>query len=484
MRLAGGTRLLSDARLMRRASRGDQRAFAAIYERYHQSLYRFCLSILGGAEDAQDALQNTMVKALRSLPGEEREIQLKPWLYRIAHNESVELLRRRRPGVEMDPELVAAAGEPAETAALRERLRQLLRDLSALPERQRAALAMRELAGVGFEQIGEAFGTSAAVARQTVYEARLSLRQMEEGREMSCEKVMWQLSEADGRVTRRRDVQAHLRVCRECREFRDSIAERERDLAALAPLPAVASAGILHALLGGGQASASAGLAGAAGAGAGKVVVSSAVVKSVATVAVVATIGASAADRGGLVDLGLPGGKGGSETQGQVTPGAGTADGGSSASYADDGSQIAGRHRVGRSNATARETAPGRDGKTPSSNRGQQTAAEHKADPGSQPRKAHGHTRGTSESAHKGSGRSRGAKTRSHGAAGHAHSGSGKSHKASAGNGASQGQAAPNSGKQEKAPQPAPAEPTISQPPEPESSGAGGGGGGRTESSP
>ena len=483
MRLAGGTRLLSDARLMRRASRGDQRAFAAIYERYHQSLYRFCLSILGGAEDAQDALQNTMVKALRSLPGEEREIQLKPWLYRIAHNESIELLRKRRPRVEMDPELVAAAGEPAETAALRERLRQLLRDLSALPERQRAALAMRELAGVGFEQIGEAFGTSAAVARQTVYEARLSLRQMEEGREMSCEKVMRKLSEADGRVTRRRDVQAHLRVCRECREFRDSIAGRERDLAALAPLPAVASAGILHALLGGGQASASAGLAGAAGAGAGKVVVSSAVVKSVATVAVVATIGASAADRGGLVDLGLPGGKGGSETQGQVTPGAGTADGGSSASYADDGSQIAGRHRVGRSNATARETAPGRDGKTPSSNRGQQTAAD-KADPGSQPRKAHGHTRGTSESAHKGSGRSRGAKTRSHGAAGHANSGSGKSHKASAGNGASQGQAAPDSGKQEKAPQPAPAEPTISQPPEPESSGAGGGGGGRTESSP
>ena len=91
------TLLHSDARLARRAATGDERAFATIYQRYHQDLYRFCLAILGNPEDAQDALQNTMVKALRALPGERREIQLKPWLYRIAHNESIDLLRRRRP---------------------------------------------------------------------------------------------------------------------------------------------------------------------------------------------------------------------------------------------------------------------------------------------------------------------------------------------------------------------------------------------------
>ena len=68
------------------------------------------LAIVGNPEDAQDALQNTMVKVLRSLPGEKRRVQLKPWLYRIAHNESVELLRRRRRDEQIDPELAAAGG--------------------------------------------------------------------------------------------------------------------------------------------------------------------------------------------------------------------------------------------------------------------------------------------------------------------------------------------------------------------------------------
>src|SRR5258707_15158222 len=93
---AGLTRVLSDGHLAERAVKGDERAFAAIFRRYHQSLYRFCLAITGDSQDAEDALQNTMVKVLRALPGEERRIELKPWLYRIAHNESIELLRWRR----------------------------------------------------------------------------------------------------------------------------------------------------------------------------------------------------------------------------------------------------------------------------------------------------------------------------------------------------------------------------------------------------
>src|SRR5215212_6319892 len=107
----GFARLLSDERLTQRAVGGDERAFAAIFRRYHQSLYRYCLAIVGNPEDAQDALQNAMVKVLRALPGEERRIDLKPWLYRIAHNESIDLVRRRRESRELDAEL--PSGEPA-----------------------------------------------------------------------------------------------------------------------------------------------------------------------------------------------------------------------------------------------------------------------------------------------------------------------------------------------------------------------------------
>src|ERR1700761_6665763 len=78
------------------ASRGDGRAMAAIFRGHHQPLYRFCLAIVGNQQDAEDALQETMVKVLRALPGEKRTIVLKPWLYRIAHNESIALLRRCR----------------------------------------------------------------------------------------------------------------------------------------------------------------------------------------------------------------------------------------------------------------------------------------------------------------------------------------------------------------------------------------------------
>jgi len=281
-----------------------QRALASAYRRHHQAIYRYCLAIVGNPDDAQEALQNTMVKALRALQGERRAIKLKPWLYRIAHNESIELLRKHRDVVAIDPEVVSSDEGPAEAAAQRERLRQLLSDLHELPDRQRAALTMRELGGLGFEEIGEAFGTSKAVARQTVYEARLGLRELEAGREMGCGEVMHRLSNADGRVARRRDIRAHLRGCPDCRAFRDGIQERQRDLSALAPLPAAASTATLHAILGAKSGTTGgAGLAGVGGASAGKAVATSALLKSAATVAAVAAIGVGVADKEGLVDL-------------------------------------------------------------------------------------------------------------------------------------------------------------------------------------
>jgi RNA polymerase sigma factor (sigma-70 family) len=304
----GGARFLPDERLARRAVEGDQRAFATIYDRYHQGLYRFCLAIVGNPQDAQDALQNTMVKVLRALPGEQRRIELKPWLYRIAHNESVELLRRRRPAERLDPETMARGGDLAEGAELRERLRRLIADLDQLPERQRGALVMRELGGLDFAEIAAALGTSPAVARQTLYEARLGLREMDEGREMTCATVTRALSDADGRVTRRRDIRAHLRACPDCRRFREELAGRRGDLAALSPLPGVAAAGLLQGLLGGSGGS-GAGVAGATGgAAAAKSLGATAAIKSAATVAVVAAIGVGVADRGGVIDIGPWGG--------------------------------------------------------------------------------------------------------------------------------------------------------------------------------
>jgi RNA polymerase sigma factor (sigma-70 family) len=323
---AGLSRWLSDERLTRRAIGGDERAFGAIFRRYHQSLYRYSLAIVGNPEDAQDALQNTMVKVMRALPGEERTIELKPWLYRIAHNESIDLLRRRRESRHLDAEQATPGRGLAEDVATRERLRRLLVDLRELPERQREVLVMRELAGLGFDEIGAALETSEAGARQTLYEARQSLRQMEEGREMGCDEVTRALSDGDGRVIRRRDVRAHLRACAECRRFRDDIKERRQDLAAISPLPAVAAAAMLQGLVGGSGATGG-GLAAVLGGGAAKTISTSAAAKGVATVAV-AAVGVTAADRSGVIHVGLPGEGGAKPSQSApAVPGPGPSQG-------------------------------------------------------------------------------------------------------------------------------------------------------------
>jgi RNA polymerase sigma factor (sigma-70 family) len=302
----------NDRRLARRAARGDQDAFAAIFRRYQQDLYRYCVAILGDPQDAQDALQNTMVKALRALPGERRRIELKPWLYRVAHNESIDLRRRARPTAPLDEEVPAPVASLEETAAERRRLRDLLADIAELPERHRGALVMRELAGLDFEEIGAALDTSPGGARQVVYEARRSLQQMSDGREMRCDAVTALLSDRDGRVARRRDVRAHLRDCPDCRRFAEGIRGRSETLAGIAPLPALAAVAIAKGALAGtasgGAAAGSAGAAAGSAAGVGgsgtvggaglaagaaaKVASTGAIVKS--AVAIVAVVGAGA----------------------------------------------------------------------------------------------------------------------------------------------------------------------------------------------
>src|SRR3954449_226185 len=133
-------RLRSEGALRSRAARGDATAFAAVYERHHQALYRYCRSILRNDHDAQDALQSTMTRAFAALQNEERDFELRPWLFRIAHNEAISILRRARATDELDDQ--PALGELEDRVSEREELRILRLDLAQLPERQRAALVL------------------------------------------------------------------------------------------------------------------------------------------------------------------------------------------------------------------------------------------------------------------------------------------------------------------------------------------------------
>jgi RNA polymerase sigma factor (sigma-70 family) len=255
-------RTLSDERLAELASTGHSDAFGTLYERYRDALSRYCRSIVRDTDDAGDALQNTMLAVLRALQGRGPSGPVRPWLYRIAHNESITILRRRHPHEELSAETPDRADTEYASFA-KVRFDALIGDLMALPERQRGALVMRELAGLEYSEIGDALDMSAVAARKHVFEARVALHDIADGRDAACGDIVRRISDGDGRVLRARSVRGHLRGCPSCSAFERGLRARRGTLALIPPLPLIATGAVLTAALHGGGATtaASTGLA-------------------------------------------------------------------------------------------------------------------------------------------------------------------------------------------------------------------------------
>ncbi|MDQ4024315.1 MAG: hypothetical protein M3217_02325, partial [Actinomycetota bacterium] len=205
---------------------------------------------------------------------------VRPWLFRIAHNTSIDTVRGRRPQVGLDDlaeteSSTLTAPSAASEAEDRAEFVQAVGDIRDLPDRQAGALVMRELSGLSYPDIAAAFATSTGNARQLVHGARSALHARRRGRDMDCEVVRLALSEAEGKTPRDRRVRAHLASCADCRAFQKSIRTRRSALAAVAPpLAPWAAADILARLLSEGPTS-GAGLAaggGTAAGGLGKIV--------------------------------------------------------------------------------------------------------------------------------------------------------------------------------------------------------------------
>lgn len=290
--------LAGDERLARLVGGGSERAFAILYERYHQRLYRYVRAMLRHDADAQDALQSALAKAFSALVEDRRDAPLRPWLYRIAHNEAVSIMRRRRPEVELSAVGEQTSRSAEEEAGERAALAQLVSDLGQLTDRQRGALVMRELSGLTHAEIDAALALDPGGAKQTIFEARRSLGEFAEGRAMSCDDVCRAISDGGGRSLRGRGIRAHLRDCGGCAAFAAAIPARSRDLRAIAPpLPAAAAAVLLTRALGAGSGSAG-GASGVVAAVAGKAAGITLSSKVIAGLAVVAVAGAGAGTAG------------------------------------------------------------------------------------------------------------------------------------------------------------------------------------------
>ena len=200
----------SDAVLARRAAAGDDDAFDKLYVRYQPRLEAYCRSIVRHDEDARDAVQNAMTKALVALRRDTDPANVQGWLFRIAHNEAISLFRRRRPTSELVDVVYDGRPGPASDLLLREELRATLAGVRALPTNLQHPLLLRELAGLSYGQVAEVVGGTPAAARKAVFDARTALSADRAGRDEACSVIRQSLSEGDGRRRRARVVRSHL----------------------------------------------------------------------------------------------------------------------------------------------------------------------------------------------------------------------------------------------------------------------------------
>jgi RNA polymerase sigma factor (sigma-70 family) len=165
----------SDERLVDLVRAGSDPAFEAIVERYRRALMRYVSRLLP-PERAEDVVQQAFVKAYEAMHRDAAELNLRPWLYRIAHNAALNALRDRSFGhAELD-ERIDGVERPDQAFERTVGLREVLVAVQALPARQRDAILLRELEGRSYEEIGATLGVTDGAVRQLLNRARNSLR--------------------------------------------------------------------------------------------------------------------------------------------------------------------------------------------------------------------------------------------------------------------------------------------------------------------
>jgi len=165
----------SDARLVALARDGHERAFEAIVERYRRQLLRSCRRVLPEAR-AEDALQQSLMAAWNGLRRGDEVRELRPWLHRIAHNTSLNLLRQSGYDYDQLQESLRIADAPGDELERRAVMRQTLQGLASLPPRQREALLAIAIEGRSQDEVAGDLGLSTGAVRQLVHRARSSLR--------------------------------------------------------------------------------------------------------------------------------------------------------------------------------------------------------------------------------------------------------------------------------------------------------------------
>jgi RNA polymerase sigma factor (sigma-70 family) len=232
-------RLQGDERLVVLTRRGNQAAYEALVARYQARLLAFCRHMLSSREDAEDVLQEVFAAAFNAMLADDRPINVRPWLYRIARNRCLNHLRKQTAiGVDsMDIHLAEHGTTTADKVHDREDFRQLVADVQTLAETQRTALLLREIDALSYEQIAEAMETTVPSVKSLLVRARVSLAEAAEARRLTCDEVRGELGEwAEGLARISAPVRRHVRTCQRCGAFKKQLKQTNKALAAVFPV--------------------------------------------------------------------------------------------------------------------------------------------------------------------------------------------------------------------------------------------------------
>src|SRR4029077_6041169 len=195
--------------------------------------------MLGSREDAEDVLQEVFAAAFNAMIADERQLNVRPWLYRMPPNRPLNHLRRTQAiGVDsMDVHLAENGATTADKVHRREEFRELMGDVQELPETQRTALLLREIDALSYDQIAEAMETTVPAVKSLLVRARVSLAEASEARALTCEEVRDELGEgAEGLRRMSPPVRRHLKSCERCSSFNGHLRANNKALAAIFPV--------------------------------------------------------------------------------------------------------------------------------------------------------------------------------------------------------------------------------------------------------
>lgn len=167
-----------------RAVRGDMQAFETLVEQYQHRVYGICLRMLANEQDAQDAAQETFVKVYKNIRTFKQEAQFSTWLYRIAVNTCLDMLRKRRIVQSLDAMVEEGFDAPSNEESVEAVLErsvdaaQLSEAIAKLPEDQRTVIVLRDVQGLSYEEVAQSVEANLNTVKSRISRGRRALRKL------------------------------------------------------------------------------------------------------------------------------------------------------------------------------------------------------------------------------------------------------------------------------------------------------------------